>query len=86
LSKGAGVGCGERFPEVKEKLPEASTYAPSIKRAQDFKHWGRRINPVESSEGKLSRCISGGRMLDMRLAELSREAGLKMTLFYPSSA
>jgi len=33
MCRGAGVGCGERFPEEKAELPEASIEAPCIKKS-----------------------------------------------------
>jgi len=52
MCRGAGGGCGERFPEEKAELPEASIEAPCIKKAQESNHLGASQNCIEPSEGK----------------------------------
>ncbi len=53
-----------------------------MKELKSLVTWGHRTIRIEPSEGKVSRCISGDRLLDLQLAGLSKEAGLKMTLFF----
>ena len=60
MCRGAGVGCGERFPEEKAELPEASIEAPCIKRAQESNHLGASQNSYRaiSRQGHAYRAVA----------------------------